>query len=140
MNKTFTMTVAALIGIAGQITPGLAQDVGVSISIGQPGFYGRIELGDTRRPRVIYAEPVIVERVTVVQEPIYLHVRPGHARRWREHCREYAACGQRVYFVNDDWYNTVYVQQYRERGGHYEDHHDDHDDDDCGHVDAPVGR
>ena len=26
--------------------PSLATDVGVSISIGQPGFYGRIDVGD----------------------------------------------------------------------------------------------
>ncbi|UUZ54881.1 hypothetical protein LP419_02460 [Massilia sp. H-1] len=37
-------------------------EVGVSINIGQPGFYGQIELGDFRAPPVVYAEPIIIER------------------------------------------------------------------------------
>ena len=41
-----------------------ATDVGVSVSIGQPGFYGRIDIGDYPYPppRVIYGQPRIVER------------------------------------------------------------------------------
>jgi hypothetical protein len=115
MNKTFTIA-AALIGIAAYASPALAE-IDVSISLGQPNFYGRIDMGGAPPPRIIYAEPRIVERVTVVQEPIYLHVRPGHSRNWSRHCGEYNACGQRVYFVNDDWYNTTYVNHYRQRGG-----------------------
>jgi hypothetical protein len=125
MNKIFTIAAGALIGIAAYAAPALA-GVDVSISLGQPNFYGRIDMGDAPPPRIIYAEPRIVERVTVVQEPIYLHVRPGHARNWTRYCGEYNACGQRVYFVNDNWYNTTYVQHYRQRGGgHDEGQHDD---------------
>ena len=93
-----------------------ATDVGVSIDIGQPGFYGRIELGNVARPRVIYAEPVIIEHVRVRPAPIYLRVPPGHEKHWGKHCHKYGACGQPVYFVRDDWYRTVYVPHYR---GHY---------------------
>ena len=39
-----------------------ASDVGVSINIGQPGFYGRIDIGDYPQPQVLYREPVIVQR------------------------------------------------------------------------------
>jgi hypothetical protein len=96
--------------------PAFAADVGVSVSIGQPGFYGRIDIGNGYPPpRVIYAEPVvIVERpVAVVQRPIYLRVPPGHAKDWRKHCQRYDACGQRVYFVQDSWYQQEYAPRYR---------------------------
>ena len=32
--------------LAAMTLPALAADVGVSISIGQPGFYGHIDIGD----------------------------------------------------------------------------------------------
>ena len=136
MNKTLTLAVGALIALASYAAPALAE-VDVSISVGQPGFYGRIDLGDAPRPRVYYRQPRLVERVAVEQEPIYLHVRPGQSRNWRKHCRSYNACGRRVYFVNHNWYDTVYVPHYRERGdrdrgrhGNRGDGHDgrDHDD------------
>ena len=39
-----------------------AGDVGVSISIGQPGFYGQIDIGGYGPPQVLYRQPVLVER------------------------------------------------------------------------------
>lgn len=117
--------------------PALAADVGVSISIGQPGFYGRIDIGDYPQPRLIYREPRLIQRVAV-REPIYLHVPPGHAKNWRKHCHKYDACGEPVYFVQDNWYNQVYVPHYQarhkgyrdkrekeHRGGRKDRHHDD---------------
>jgi hypothetical protein len=97
----------------------LATDVGVSISVGQPGFYGQIDIGTAPRPAVIYAEPVVIQRVQVVQpvQPIYLHVPPGHAKHWSKHCQEYSACARPVYFVKDDWYNQVYVPHYQQEHG-----------------------
>jgi hypothetical protein len=97
--------------------PALATDVGVSISIGQPGFYGQIDIGGYPPPALIYREPVIVERVYVDRPPIYLHVPPGHAKNWKNYCHEYNACGQRVYFVKDDWYTREYVPRYQKRHG-----------------------
>lgn len=95
--------------------------VGVSINVGQPGFYGQINLGDVPPPQLIYTEPMWIDRGPVAIEPIYLHVRPEHARHWRRYCGFYQACGRPVYFVQDNWYNTVYVPHYRE---HYD--HDEH--------------
>ncbi len=96
-----------------------AADVGVSISIGQPGFYGRIDIGDYPYPvpRVIYSRPIIVHRHVDVYEPIYLRVPPGHAKRWSHYCGRYDACDYPVYFVQDSWYHNEYVPVYRER--HY---------------------
>lgn len=124
MNKTIALTFGALFALAGSAAPALAADVGVSITVGQPGFYGRIDVEEAPRPRVIYAQPRIVERVEVQSAPIYLHVRPGHARNWSRHCYKYNACNQRVYFVNDNWYNTVYVPHYREYGDYRDERHD----------------
>jgi hypothetical protein len=134
MNK---LVYAVLLGALA--TPAFSQDVGVSISIGQPGFYGQINIGNIPRPPVIYSQPVLVERAPeyVAVEPIYLHVPPGHEKNWRRHCAEYHACGRPVYFVRDDWYNNEYVPHYKHedgdhdgdhgRGhGHGHEHHEDH--------------
>ncbi|HEY6897942.1 MAG TPA: hypothetical protein VI279_11825 [Rhodocyclaceae bacterium] len=109
--------IAAAVSATALSAPALAADVGVSVSVGQPGFYGRIDIGDFPPPTVIYREPMVVERVVVDRPPIYLRVPPGHARHWSKHCREYNACGERVYFVRDEWYHQEYVPRYRERHG-----------------------
>ena len=99
--------------------PAVAADVGVSISIGQPGFYGQIDIGDVPQPQLIYARPVVIQRAPeyVSVAPIYLHVPPGHEKHWSKHCAQYNACGRPVYFVRDDWYNNEYVPRNRQRGG-----------------------
>lgn len=111
------MLLAALAFVA---MPAFSADVGVSISIGQPGFYGRIDIGDFPPPMLIYREPIIVHRApyAFVHEPIYLRVPPGHAKRWSRYCGRYDACGRPVYFVQDRWYNNVYVPEYRKRHHH----------------------
>ena len=110
--------------------PVLAADVAMSVSIGQPGFYGQIDIGDYPQPRVLYRQPMMIERVEIDRPPIYLRVPPGHAKNWRKHCHAYNACGERVYFVQNNWYQTQYVPQYRQRHGEYrEDRRDDRRDD-----------
>lgn len=117
--------------------PVIAADVGVSVSIGQPGFYGQIDIGNYPRPVYYNPRPVVIEHVVVVvDEPVYLRVPPGHRKHWAQHCYEYGACARPVYFVQDNWYNTVYVPQWREhhhgdwddhdRGDHDDDHHEHH--------------
>jgi len=113
---------AAAIAAATITTPALAADVGVSVSIGQPGFYGRLDIGGFPQPQVIYPQPMVIERVPVDRPPVYLRVPPGHAKNWRKHCHEYNACGERVFFVKDNWYDREYVPRYREQHG---DHRDD---------------
>ena len=87
-------------------------DVGVSIGINQPGFYGQINIGDYPRPTVVYEQPVIVQRRPDYAEvaPIYLHVPPGHEKHWDKHCGEYNACGRRVLFVQDGWYRNEFAR------------------------------
>jgi hypothetical protein len=38
----------------------MAADVGVTVRVGQPNFYGRIDIGDMPRPQVVYAQPIVV--------------------------------------------------------------------------------
>jgi len=86
-----------------------AADVGVSIQISQPGVYGRIDIGRFPQPQVIVAQPIFVERPTIVvqrPEPVYLWVPPGHRKNWKKHCRDYGACGAPVYFVRHDLYES----------------------------------
>lgn len=120
--------VASLIAV---IPPVFAGDIGVSVSIGQPGFYGRIDIGDYPPPQLIYRQPMMIERVPMGRPPIYLRVPPGHAKHWDKHCWEYNACGERVLFVQDSWYSREYVPRYqayqRDRWeGRREEYRDDH--------------
>ena len=105
---------AALIILAA--APAWAADVGVSVTVGQPGFYGQIDIG-TMRPQVIYAQPIVIQRPQVVGAPMYLRVPPGHEKHWDKHCMKYNACGRPVYFVRDDWYEHEYVPRYQEKHG-----------------------
>ena len=123
---------AATVAAATVSTPALAADVGVSVSIGQPGFYGRLDIGNYPPPQLIYRQPIMVQRVPMDRPPIYLRVPPGHAKKWSKHCHEYNACGERVYFVQDKWYTREYVPRYQElhrdrrddrRGGQGNDRH-----------------
>ena len=125
MNAKF-LPIAAIAALT--CAQAFAADVGISISIGQPGFYGQIDIGHAPRPQLIYAEPVVVERVVREERPpLYLYVPPGHAKHWKRHCHEYHACGERVYFVDADWYNTVYVPRYRERHEERERYYEERD-------------
>lgn len=126
-----------------------ATNVGVAITVGDPNFYGRIDIGNFPQPQVIYQQPVLVERPVryVEAQPIYLRVPPGHAKNWSKHCRAYNACGQRVYFVQDNWYQRDYAPRYRNEHGRRDDHgprreeYDGRDrDDHRGHDDKDHGK
>ena len=94
-------------------------DVGVSVTVGQPGFYGRIDIGNVPRPAVIYSQPVIIHQppTRVVQQPIYMRVPPGHAKHWSKHCNKYNACGHPVYFVQEKWYEDTYGSRHHASHG-----------------------
>lgn len=133
--------------LAASATPALAQ-VGISVNIGEPGFYGQINLGGAPPPQVIYSQPVLIDRDRGGGEPLYLRVPPGHEKHWDRHCGQYNACGRPVYFVRDDWYSNVYAPQYRREHGRDHDDRDRHDegrgrgddDRDHGHGDDDHGH
>lgn len=127
MKKTLTLLL-----VVSAITAAHAEtSVGVSIGINQPGVYGRINIGDVPRPALVYPQPVIIAPPVVAYErrPIYLYVPPLHQQDWRRYCGRYNACGQPVYFVQDQWVRERYEQEHpgwdrgRKRGW---DRRDDH--------------
>ncbi len=97
-----------------------AADVRVLINVGQPGYYGSIDVVGFPAPQLIYPEPIIVQPVPagVVVAPVYLYVPAKEAKNWKKHCKKYNACGRPVYFVQDGWYSGVYVPVYKEKKGH----------------------
>ena len=69
MKRFLCLAALASISVAA-----LAADVGVSVQIGEPGFYGRIDIGNAPPPRLIYRQPVVIQPapVAVMEEPILL--------------------------------------------------------------------
>lgn len=127
--------------MAGAITA--SADVGVAVSVGQPGFYGQIVLGNTYPvPQVVYPQPVIIQPppVAIVQPPMYLRVPPGHMKQWARYCRGYGACGRQVYFVQDTWYQNVYAPRYNAYAGRPGHGHGDWDDRGPGKGRGPHDR
>jgi hypothetical protein len=98
--------------------PAFAADVGVSVSISEPGVFGRIDIGRFPQPQVVVPQPVIIQpppRVVAAPpvQPIYMWVPYEHRKDWAHHCAHYRACGVPVYFVRHDWYD-------REVRGHHD--------------------
>jgi hypothetical protein len=90
--------------------------IGLSLNIGQPGFYGRLDLGNYPQSQMLYRQPMVIERrLPMNRPPIYLRVPPGHAKKWSKHCREYNACGERVLFMQDSCYRRDYMPRYQEQ-------------------------
>ena len=113
MKKFILIALAAL--AAASATPSWsAVDVGVGITIREPGVYGRIEIGSQPPPPVLYAQPVLIRPQTVIvqQQPMYLYVPPGHAKDWGKHCGRYNACSRQVYFVQENWGQERYEERH----------------------------
>lgn len=117
MKQILPALAAALLAGAAHAT-----DVGVSVQIGQPGFYGRIDIGNTVPPPVVVAQPVWVQRRPVHVEPVYMRIPPGHQKHWEKHCAQYNACGVPVYFVREDWYQERYSRPQGDNGPGRDDH------------------
>ena len=125
------LIVALALASAAGATPVLAADVGIAISIGEPGFYGQLVIGSVDRPRLLNSRPVEVVHRYRNLAPIYLRVPDAHRRNWNRYCERYNACARPVYFVRDDWYRDDYAPRYRKEHGYdkHEDRgrNDDHD-------------
>jgi hypothetical protein len=96
-----------------------AVDVGVGITIREPGVYGHIELGSRPPPPLLYPQPVVIARPAVVMSPpppMYLYVPPGHAKNWAKHCGKYNACARPVYFVQESWVQQEYQRTHPGKG------------------------
>ena len=101
-----------------------------------PGVYGRIEIGNAPPPPLVYVQPVIIQRapMLVEQQPLYLHVPPGHAKKWSKHCARYNACNRPVYFVRVLGDDDFERRKGKDKHGYQDDWQRGHDDDhDKGH-------
>jgi opacity protein-like surface antigen len=89
----FAMVITLVAATAAQ-----AADVGVAVTIGQPGFYGSFAIGGYPAP--VYAPPVVVRPAPmVVAQPVYVHVPPGHVKHWHRNHHGYP-----VYYRYDGRY------------------------------------
>jgi hypothetical protein len=116
-------TTAAGIGLASLVLGvSLAHAQSVNVIVAgevRPGVYGRVEIGNAPPP-LVYAQPVVIvrERRPVPVEPVYLHVPPGHAKKWSKHCHKYNACNRPVYFVKSQEYEPGYGKGKGHAKGH----------------------
>jgi hypothetical protein len=117
------LTARAVVTVEAPTKLAHAAEVGVSVSISEPGFYGRVDIGNTQ-PVLVYPQPVVITPgpYAVHQRPIYMRVPPGHAKDWGRYCGRYQACGQPVYFIKDGGPAPRTVVRERER--HHEHEHD----------------
>lgn len=117
------LIVALALASTAAATPALAADVGIAISIGEPGFYGQLVIGGVDRPRLLNSRPVEAVHRYHNLAPIYLRVPEAQRRNWKHYCDRYNACARPVYFVRDDWYRNDYAPRYRKEHG-YDKHED----------------
>ena len=128
-----------LLALSAQAALAGSTNVGVSVSVAQPGFYGRVDIGRFPAPTLIGPKAVIAPvpvlpgapRVVVgpAPEPMYLWVPSGHRGNWARYCGQYHACGRPVYFVRDDWYRDKVMVHKMPPGQakKLEREHEDHD-------------
>ncbi|HTH94974.1 MAG TPA: hypothetical protein VL550_07060 [Rhodocyclaceae bacterium] len=136
--------IVSLLAVATLSLAASAANAQISVSVGEPGFYGAIDVGGYPPPPLVYSRPVVAVPGAYAGPPIYLHAPALHMREWDRYCARYGACGRPVYFVQDNWYNSVYVPRYHGRPygppprrygppphhDHRDDHRDDHHDHD----------
>lgn len=108
---------------AASLGPASSAQAAVAVSIGEPGFYGSIDIGGAPPPALIYERPVVAGPPVVVPygapppPPLYLRVPVGYERNWGRYCGYYRACGRPVYFVQDRWYREQYVPHWHHMHG-----------------------
>ena len=82
----------------------------ISISIGDPGYWGVIPALAGHAPRVWNSAPVVAA--------IYLNVPDRERLDWPRYCGKYNACRRPVHFVRNDWYRNDYAPAYRKAHPH----------------------
>jgi hypothetical protein len=112
MNNTLALSLA-LLGTLSSVPPSLAQ-VDLNIQLGQPNYYGGLNIQGFPNPQLYNSRPVLIQPLAPeYDQPVYLRVPPYQRRNWGTYCRRYNACQRRVYFVQDNWYRSIYAPRYR---------------------------
>jgi hypothetical protein len=129
--KMYTRTLGALVTmLVASVGVSRAGDLDINVLLsGQvaPGVYGQVQLGSAPPPPVVYAQPMLIEPQSSPPPPVYLHVPPGHAKNWRQHCHEYHACNRPVYFVRSAEYAPDYDRRDHDHGHGHGHGHEKHD-------------
>ena len=123
------MKILAFLTFAAATLPAHAvTNIGVSIGINAPGQYGRINIDNYPQPTLVMPQPIIYAPTpqAAYQRPIYLYVPPAHRVNWGRYCGSYRACGQPVYFVQENWVRDEYRREHEERQ-YRQPRHDDGD-------------
>ena len=132
--RLYKLLIAGLLGLscAAQAQTSVSATVAGVLA---PGVYGRVDVSNGVIPPLLYAQPVIIAQAPVAVQPVYMHVPPGHAKKWRKHCHKYNACGTPVYFVQANYagphsypVQPVYYDEHQGKNNkHKKDKHHDHD-------------
>ncbi|HRH87070.1 MAG TPA: hypothetical protein PLO41_09505 [Rubrivivax sp.] len=118
MKRLFLLLAAAIVS-----APALAgPPVGVSVSIGQPGWMGQIDIGPPVRvyappPVVLVPQPVYAPAPVVVHQPVYVRGAPPAPKYWR-HPRH----GVHGHYAH--WHRPHGPQPWQRSGRHHDDRHD----------------
>ena len=111
MKNTFALPLALLGALLG--SPGLAQ-VDFSIQLGQPNYYGGLNIQGFPNPQFYNYSPVLIQPLSPeYSQPVYLRVPLYQRQSWGSYCGRYNACQRKVYFVRDNWYRSIYAPRYR---------------------------
>jgi len=117
MRAISYLTAGLILAAVAAASPAQAQ---VSLSVGTPGFFGAIDIGGAPPPDLVYQQPMAIQPVPMGVAPLYLYVPPYQYASWGSYCGMYNACNRPVYFVNQSWYQRVYVPHYRSHRGYYD--------------------
>jgi hypothetical protein len=63
LQRFLSLMVVAFSAVMSTSNQAQANDIGLSLSIGQPNFSGRLDIGGYPQPRVIYRQPIVIEQV-----------------------------------------------------------------------------
>ena len=112
------MKILAILTLVAAALPAHAvTNIGVSIGINAPGQYGRIDINNYPTPLLVMPQAIIYAPApqAVYQRPIYLYVPAAHRANWGRYCGGYRACGQPVYFVQENWVRDEYRREHEQR-------------------------
>ena len=125
--------IAIGIAVLGACVVQSATAANVSISVNQPGVYGRVDIGEPlSQVAWVNPQPIIYApaQYNVQRQPIYLYVPATHSNNWGRYCGRYNACAQPVVFVQDRWVrdrHAQYQNQYQRGNGYGHGRDRDHD-------------
>ena len=115
------------LAVAAMLPAHAGTNIGVTIGINAPGQYGRIDINNYPQVQLVTPQAIIYapSPVAIHQRPIYLYVPQGHQANWGRYCGRYGACGQPVYFVQENWVRDEYRHEHEKRNKKKKFKHDD---------------